>query len=96
MPPFGSPGFSSTGQRALTWYLCIFYDVSWINPDRSPFKMVGMMAILLTIVSSLLSLATFPPLFWVFDGQALSHMSAAALPLVWGHFAVSDCLLMER
>lgn len=56
-----------------------------------------MMAILLTIVSSLLSLlATFPPLFWVFDGQALAHMSAAALPLVWGHFAVSDCLLMER
>ena len=58
--------------------------------------MVGLMAILLTIVSSLLSLATFPPLFWVFDGQALAHMSAAALPLVWGHFAVSDCLLMER
>ena len=58
--------------------------------------MVGLIAILLTIVSSLLSLLTFPPFFWVFDGQALAHISAAALPLIWGHFAVSDCLLVER
>ena len=58
--------------------------------------MVGLMAILITIVSSLLSLLNFPPLFWVVDGHALAHISAAALPLIWGQFAVSDCLLMDR
>ena len=54
------------------------------------------MAILITIVSSLLSLLNFPPLFWVVDGHALAHISAAALPIIWGQFAVSDCLLMDR
>ena len=63
---------------------------------KSPLKKVGLMAILLTISSSLFSLLSFPPLFWVVDGQALAHISAAPLPLIWGHFAASDCLLLDR
>ena len=30
------------------------------------------------------------------DSQALSHLVAAPTPLLWGNFAVSDCLLLQR
>ena len=74
----------------------IFFIFCWIFSNESPSKITGLMAILLTLASSLLSLLTFPPFLWLVDGHALAHITAAASPILWANFAVSDCLLLGR
>jgi len=76
----------------------VSFWTAWIlfNWAEGPHMMVGLLAILLTLASNLLSLLNFPPLLWLVDSQALSHLVSAPTPLLWGNFAVSDCLLLQR
>ncbi|XP_024942266.1 post-GPI attachment to proteins factor 3 [Cephus cinctus] len=80
-------GFFTFAITMFWWYrnrqkLAHIYLVGWFN--------------VLTVSVTLLELADFPPIFWVFDAHSLWHASTAPLAVLLYRFIILDCLYLRR
>jgi len=71
--PFIIPGLTIVATTMLWWYfnrnkLPYVYLIAWFN--------------ILTIFVTMLELADFPPIFWIFDAHSLWHASTVPLTIL--------------
>ncbi|KAG5345682.1 PGAP3 factor, partial [Acromyrmex heyeri] len=80
-------GLATVMITMLWWYLNriklpYVYLIAWFN--------------ILTTFVTLLELADFPPIFWIFDAHSLWHASTVPLTVLLYRFVIADCCYLEK
>ncbi|CAL1689111.1 unnamed protein product [Lasius platythorax] len=78
-------GLTTVAITMLWWYfnhkLSHVYLIGWFNT--------------LIVFVTLLELADFPPIFWIFDAHSLWHASTVPLTVLLYRFMISDCCYLK-